>query len=450
MTQFADLLAPPDLVWPYHPELLATPVPRYTSYPTAAEFRPSVGPTEHERALAQVAGEVTLYVHIPFCERICWYCGCNTGAANRAQRLEGYIGALHREIELVSARLPAGAHVGRVAFGGGSPNALPPATFLRLFDALERAFNLAGPIVSVELDPRSLSLEWEGALRAVGTSHASFGVQTFSPRLQQAIGRVQPLELIDRGVELLRAAGITSLNFDLMYGLPGQTRADLAETLEVTEAFAPERIALFGYAHVPHMLPRQRQIDAARLPDQAERFAMASDGFAYLTEAGYVPVGFDHFALPGDPLARAATAGHLRRNFQGFTDDGAPTLIALGASAISGFPELLVQNDKNAGRYRAFLAQGLLPAAGGVVRTANDRQRGRVIEQLLCQGHARLEPGLLAETYPALQPFIAAGLCTLENDILTIARRALPYARSLAARFDAYRQLAPGKFSSAI
>ena len=223
-------------MWPYHPDLLATPVPRYTSFPTAAEFGPDVGPDDLAEAISTATGDVSLYVHIPFCEKICWYCGCNTAAANRPQRLASYLDALHREVELVGAMLPAGARVRRVAFGGGSPNAISPVDFVRLFDALVLHMPLFDPLVSLELDPRSLGESWGAVIRGVGATHASLGVQTFAPHLQEAIGRIQPRDLIDSSVQWLREAGITSLNFDLMYGLPGQTMDDLAETLALASA----------------------------------------------------------------------------------------------------------------------------------------------------------------------------------------------------------------------
>lgn len=437
-------------MWPYHPELLATPVPRYTSFPTAAEFGPEIGALQYEAELAHVAGEVSLYVHIPYCEKICWYCGCNTGAANRKQRLASYLDALHREIELVAERLPADARIKRVAFGGGSPNAIAPVDFLRLFEALLVNFRLADPLVSIELDPRTLTPEWQPVLTGIGASYASLGVQTFSPVLQEAIGRVQPLCMIDRSTRLVRTAGVRSLNYDLMYGLPGQTRDHLTKTLSLAAQFGADRIALFGYAHVPHLIPRQKRIDASRLPDQGERFAMAGLGHEVLTAAGYVPVGFDHFARPGDPLAKAAIADRLHRNFQGFTDDTAPVLIGLGASAISSFPRLLVQNEKNAGRYRMLLSQDVLPAAQGVARFADDRYRGAVIEALLCQGRSPVGSQLLGEALPRLKPFLAAGLCAIADNALTIPPQGLPYARSIAAQFDPYRQHSPRRFSSAV
>ncbi|MFB0610794.1 oxygen-independent coproporphyrinogen III oxidase [Aurantiacibacter poecillastricola] len=437
-------------MWPYHPQLLATPVPRYTSYPTAAEFTDDIGPADLAEAISAATGEVSLYIHIPFCEKICWYCGCNTAAANRAQRLASYLEALHREIALVAALLPANARVTRISFGGGSPNALAPVDFVHLFEQLVIKFPLDKPVVSVELDPRTLTPEWKAVLAGIGASHASMGVQTFAPRLQQAIGRVQPMEMIEKGVTILRAAGITSMNFDLMYGLPGQTMEELDESLDYARRFGADRIALFGYAHVPGMFPRQRQIDDSQLPGSEQRFAMAARGHERLVEAGYQAIGFDHFALPSDPLAVAAREGRLRRNFQGFTEDQAPRLIGLGASAISAFPGLLAQNEKNSGRYRMLLSQDELTATRGKRRTIEDRRCGAIIEELLCRGRARVDAATLDAARDRLAPYIESGLCAIDNGAVTIGEHAVPYARSIAAAFDPYRQVSARKFSSAI
>jgi oxygen-independent coproporphyrinogen-3 oxidase len=437
-------------MWTYHPDLLAVPVPRYTSFPTAAEFDESLGAPAFTEALEQASGDVSLYVHIPFCEKICWYCGCNTGVANRTGRVSGYLDALHREIGLVAERLPRGAQVTRIAFGGGSPNGIPPVDFVRLVDALALQFPASSPVLSIELDPRTMGSDWAAVIGALGITRASLGVQTFALPLQQAIGRVQPARMIEETTAMLRGAGVDSLNFDLMYGLPGQTMADLDDSLARTVALGADRIALFGYAHVPHLIPRQRKIDAHALPDAAERFAMAAHGHALLVDAGYVPIGFDHFARPGDALSQAMLSGRLHRNFQGFTEDAAPVLLGLGASSISGFPDLLVQNEKNTGRYRMMLSQDRLAANRGIRRTAEDRRRGAVIEALLCRGRARIEPDLQYEAWPLLLPYFDAGLCYSDGEDLVILPGGLPYARSIAARFDPYRKDSLRRFSSAV
>jgi oxygen-independent coproporphyrinogen-3 oxidase len=440
-------------MWPYHPDLLARPVPRYTSYPTAVEFTEAVGEDHLREALNAVAHDqpLSLYVHIPFCKEICWYCGCNTGRANRSQRLSSYLDALHSEIQMVAGLLGGRGKVAHIAFGGGSPNAISPIEFTRLVDALMVRFHSERPTLSVELDPRSLATDWDITLKTTGVSRVSLGVQTFDPAIQAAIGRVQPHDLIAETVDRLRTASIGSINFDLMYGLPGQNRETLAVTLDQTVALAPERIALFGYAHVPHLLPRQKQVRSDDLPDQAERFAMAALGYEQLTAAGYVAVGFDHFAKPGDWLARAAEAGQVHRNFQGFTDDGNDILIGFGASAISQFPDRIVQNEKHSGRYRMLCSGHRLPATRGVVRDADDRARAAIIEALLCRGEADISSlGVFVPSPDQLHPFYEAVLACSSGKRLIITPEGRPYSRTIAALFDRYRTNSAQRFSTAI
>jgi oxygen-independent coproporphyrinogen-3 oxidase len=439
-------------MWPYFPDLLARPVPRYTSFPTAAEFTDAVGEADMAQALSESRhrGPLSLYVHIPYCRAICWYCGCNTGAANRRQRLEAYLDALESEIDLVSWHL-GDTRVQRIAFGGGSPNALTTDDFKALNDLLGERFDLDAPVLSVELDPRDLTNNWARTMGAAGVTRVSLGVQTFATHVQEAIGRVQPEARIRSAVDDLRANGVESINFDLMYGLPDQSLEDLEETLKTTLEMKPERIALFGYAHVPHMIPRQRRIDDSSLADQEARFVMAARGYEILVGAGYRAVGFDHFALPQDTLAKAAEAGTLRRNFQGFTEDPAERLIGLGATAISGFPDVIIQNEKNVGRYRMRLSQDHLPAALGVRRTSSDRQRARIIEDILCRGKADLSALSDAEALTeSLLPFFQRGLADVNGRILKVSPEGLPYARTIAALFDPYRATTKKKFSSAI
>ena len=440
-------------MWSYYPDLLSQPVPRYTSFPTAAEFGADVGPADYADALAGVADgtPLSLYLHVPYCSELCWYCGCNTGAANRTQRVQAYLQRLGEEIDLVGGALGGRGVVRRIAWGGGSPNALAPKDFEALMRRLGSAFRLDDPVVSVEIDPRGFDWQWAAAIGRTGVSRVSLGVQTFEPQIQAAIGRVQPAAMIACVVARLRAVGVSSLNFDLMYGLPHQTVAGLANTLDTALALRPDRFAVFGYAHVPHLVPRQRQIDAAALPDQFTRFAQAEYAFERLTREGYVPVGFDHFALPGDAIARADQSGLLKRNFQGFTEDQAGILLGLGASAISSFPHLLVQNEKNAGRYHLRVANGQLAVERGIRRSAADQRTGQMIEQLLCQGSARIEPSPQTSAIrQRLARFTEAGLARWDGDRLTILDGGLPYARTIAAQFDPYRHAAEPRFSSAV
>ncbi|NIJ09379.1 oxygen-independent coproporphyrinogen-3 oxidase [Sphingomonas vulcanisoli] len=440
-------------MWPYYPDLLATPVPRYTSYPTAAEFNESVGADDMGAALARLdaGSSVSLYLHIPYCHEICWYCGCNTGAANRATRLAAYVERLGQEIDLIGAALAGRGIVRHIAWGGGSPNALSPDQFTWLAHKVRLAFVCDRTEQSIELDPRGFNDEWADQIARHGITRASLGVQTFAPHIQRAIGRVQPYDDIASTCCLLRQAGITSLNFDLMYGLPSQSDADLVETLEAAIDLGPDRLAVFGYAHVPHLLPRQRRIDAASLPNGAARFAQAWLAHEQLITRGYRAVGFDHFAKPGDALARAAREMRLHRNFQGFTDDPSHCLIGLGASAISCFPDLIVQNEKNTGRYHARIGSGALAATRGVRPTRLDRQRAEVIEALLCHGEAEcgqlLDLQLLRDD---IAPFEAIGLARWHRTKLVLTADALPYARTIAATFDRFRKNSKVQFSSAI
>lgn len=439
------------MAWTYHSELLAMPVPRYTSYPTAAEFHAAFGREAMERALAGVADEpLSVYVHIPYCHEICWYCGCNTGAANKAQRLAGYLEGLRSEIDVVAAQLGGRGRVERIAFGGGSPNAITPEQFAELLAKLRSALDALGAQLSVELDPRSLTAGWFECIREADIGRASLGVQTLEPTVQAAIGRIQPPDLIRTAVDALRQAGVRSLNFDLMYGLPRQGLTELETTLRAAVEMRPDRIALFGYAHVPHLIPRQRRIDSVALPDSESRFRQAELGHALLTAAGYRQVGFDHFALPHDALAVASGEGRLKRNFQGFTDDPAEVLLGLGASAISSFPHLIVQNDKNAGRYRIKTSAGILPAERGIVRHDGDRRRSRVIERLLCDGRANAAGLVDSKLIAGLQPFIERGLARLDGTQLQLNADGWPYARVIASLFDAHRQPAARRFSNAI
>lgn len=436
-------------MWPYYPELLEAPVPRYTSYPTAADF--GALPFDALRqAIERSSGDISLYLHIPFCEAICHYCGCNTGRANRQQRVASYLDALHSEIATIGALLPSDAKVRRIAFGGGSPNAIAPRDFLKLAEALDSHLPLTSPDWSIELDPRSMTKSWGEAIGAVGITRASMGVQTFAPHCQKAIGRVQDDATICNSLDWLRAAGVTSLNFDLMYGLPGQSFEDLDDSLAQTAKLGAERVAVFGYAHVPHIVPRQKAIAQDSLPGGEARFQMAQQAFKFLTHNGYDAIGFDHFALPHDPMAKAAKNGTLRRNFQGFTDDPGERLIGLGSSAISCFPELIAQNEKNNGRYRMMASSGQLTSGTGISRTNQDQLRGQVIEGILCNSSAKLSPCLLNQIGPRLAPFVDNGLVRLDGTMLTIAPEGLPYSRVVASLFDQYRETSAIRFSSAI
>jgi oxygen-independent coproporphyrinogen-3 oxidase len=424
-------------------------VPRYTSYPTAPVFAPEVGAGLQVRALAALdpAVPVSVYVHIPFCERLCWFCACRTQGTKTLRPVEAYLATLEAEIAQVSARLPAGLRMGRLHWGGGTPTILPPPLIHRLARAIKAAIPPAlGWEFSVEIDPTMVDRAKIAALRDEGMNRASIGIQDFAPEVQEAIGRIQPWEVTAACVADLREAGIGSLNADLVYGLPHQSEARIARTVEQVLELGPDRLALYGYAHVPWVSKRQQLLDEEALPREEARHRLASLAGTMLTGAGYEAVGIDHFAKPDDGLAVAAREGRLRRNFQGYTDDGCATLIGLGASSISRFPTGFVQNAPATAAYEGRIAAGALAGAKGHVFTAEDLLRGRAIEMLMCDfvldlGELR---GRFVEAAAVLGPILAAvaqrfaGLVELDGAGLRILPEGRPLARIIASAFDAH------------
>ncbi len=426
----------------YRPDLADRPVPRYTSYPTAAQFTPQVGAAEQAAAIARIAPgtPVSLYLHIPYCRQICWYCGCNTGAvrggAMRDTRLADYVTALEAEIATVAAQLKG--RVANIQFGGGSPNSLRAAALTGIIATLRQQFDVAPDAeIGVELDPRTLDPGYIAALAAAGVNRLSLGVQTFAPHVQARINRVQPFAMVAAAVNEARAHGITGINFDLMYGLPLQTPADLAQTIADALTLAPDRVAVFGYAHMPAMIARQRMIVDAELPGAAARFAMSALAHQLFADAGYAAIGFDHFARAHDAMAVAAADGTLRRNFQGYTTDAGAALIGLGTTAISQFDDLIIQNDKHVAGWRRTVLAGGLAGDRGVVRTDDDRARGHVIERLLCDGAIDVGEAY-APARAALAPYAADGLIALDGGAVRLLPEGRPYARLIAAVFDAH------------
>lgn len=444
----------------FYPDLAARSVPRYTSYPTAAEFTDAVGVREHAAALDGLtpADRLSLYVHVPYCHEICWYCGCNTGPVGRTSRLHAYVEALIAEIALIAER--SNGRVSRVHFGGGSPNALAPVQFERIAEAIRTHFTGAGEAEwAVELDPRHLDAAFCTMLARNGVSRASLGAQTFDLGIQARINRLQPFRLVARCVEELRGAGIGRINLDLMYGLPGQTLDTIARTVTLARTLMPDRVAMFGYAHLPRLLPRQRMIEERDLPDVEARFWQSALARDLWLEAGYQAIGFDHYGRAEDSLTIAARSGTLRRNFQGFTDDEATAVIGLGASSISLFPGLIVQSEKHVGRYRMKAHNNQLATAKGVVRSPDDQRRGAVIERLLCDGRVDLiELGwssaaasrAMADAAPQLAMLEERGLIRRHDRGLVILPAGEPYARLAAVAFDTYRSAPTDRFSQAV
>ncbi|GLK77205.1 oxygen-independent coproporphyrinogen III oxidase [Methylopila jiangsuensis] len=432
-------------------EIAGRAAPRYTSYPTAPQFEAGVDGAVYAGWLEAQAGgnePASLYLHVPYCRSICSYCGCAAKATRRDEPLIAFAARLRREIALVAERTGP-LRVTHLHWGGGTPNVLPNDLFRAILDDIHARFDLEPDAEhAMEIDPRHLTAETVAALMDGGVTRVSLGVQDFDPAVQKAIGRVQPFEMVRTAVEGFRAAGLSGLNMDLIYGLPRQTQASIRDTAARAAALGPDRIALFGYAHVPWMRPHQRLMDEAALPDPALRAELAETARETLIVAGYVPVGIDHFARPDDGLARALAARTLRRNFQGYTTDRAPVLLGFGPTAIGRLPQGHVQNAPDIAGWGRAVDAGRLPVVRGRALTPDDRLRGAVIESLLCFFEADL--AALCERHGASLEAFAPALAELEalrrqgfveladDGRLTIVRDGPALARIVASAFDAY------------
>ena len=423
-------------------------LPRYTSYPPAPAFHAEAGADFQAEALRRVDPEkpISLYVHIPFCERLCWFCACRTQGVRSIAPVEHYIGTVEAELALVAAQLPGKLRIAQMHWGGGTPTILPPALIRRLRRALGKVFTFDDASeFSVEIDPTLVDAEKVAALIEAGMTRASIGVQDFADVVQSSIGRLQSFEQTREAVDLLRAGGVASLNIDLVYGLPFQSLTGFGKTLQQVCELDPDRVALFGYAHVPHMAKRQKLIPEAALPDDRARFDLFNRATEVLNRQGLTSVGIDHFAKPSDSMAQAAAKGTLRRNFQGYTVDGCETLLGIGASSISRFRDGFVQNTAQTGPYAKLVRASALAGARGYRLTDEDRLRSRVIEMLMCDYAIDFsELQLTAEDRAILQPGLVAlraecrGLFTETPQRLTLSAEARPLVRRLARFFDTF------------
>ncbi len=427
-------------------ELAGKRVPRYTSYPTALQFTGQIGPSAVKPWLAALdpTEPVSLYLHVPFCKKLCLYCGCNTQIVSRHRPIGDFVHDLLAEIDLVAGLLPARPTVGHLHFGGGTPTVLAPDELRAVRRKLDERFLLApGAEIAVEIDPRTLDDATIAALAEIGVTRASFGVQDFDAEVQQAIHRVQPFAMVEAAVQRLRGAGIPEIAFDLIYGLPRQTVASVERSVDLATALWPGRVALFGYAHVPWMKPHQQALERHGLPGGELRWAMADAAAARLLRAGYRRIGLDHFALPGDAMTRAAETGTLRRNFQGYTTDRAETLLGFGPSSISQVPQGFAQSLTETATWAKAVRAGELPVARGVAVDADDRVRARIIERLMCDLAVDLAayPGDFTYERARLEALAADGVVTLDGDVVRVAEAARPLTRGVAAVFDRHLAL---------
>lgn len=417
-------------------------VPRYTSYPTAPHFTAEIGPASHAQWLERLSRESTLslYLHVPFCASLCFYCGCTTKATRRAAPVAAYASRLEREIELLAEKA-GGRRVTHIAWGGGTPSHLGPEALKRLFGQIGDSFDLTQLAEhAIELDPRETTPELADALAAIGVDRASLGVQDFSAHVQSAIGRIQPFAVVERTVRMLREVGLSAINLDLMYGLPHQTERDVRRTAQLAMLLEPDRLALFGYAHVPWVRPNQKLIDQSALPGAAARLDQAEAARQTLVASGFSAIGLDHFARPEDPMAIAAREGRLRRNFQGYTVDQADALIGLGASAISRFPQGFTQNAPDSASYMRAIDAGVFATVRGIAFTRDDLKRGALIERLMCDLAVDLDEEVLNEATPRLAPLAADGLLRIEGRHVAMTEDGRPFVRLAAAALDARLQ----------
>lgn len=443
-------------------EKYAAPVPRYTSYPTAPHFKADVSAATYAEWLrALPEGTATsLYVHIPYCDRLCWFCACHTKQVRRYDPVARYLEALAAEIETISDKVESRLIITGIHLGGGSPTLVAPDDMIALGRLLRSRFAFAEDAeISVEMDPNDMDEARFDALAAIGMTRASLGVQDFDPNVQHTINREQTFEQTKAVVDAVRARGVRSVNLDVLYGLPHQTLETIVATTEQVLSLRPNRIALFGYAHVPWMKKHQTMIDEALLPDAGARLAQAEAAARLILAAGYQAVGMDHFALPDDSMAVATRSAKLRRNFQGYTTDQADALIGLGASSIGLLPQGYVQNMPATGEYERRVLAGGLATERGIALTEDDRMRSWVIERLMCEfSFSRCELvarfGAPARDVIAEAELLVAnggdGIFARSGNRFVVTEQGKPFVRSVAARFDAYLGKGTARHSVAV
>lgn len=437
------------------------PGPRYTSYPTAPHFSDKTDPAALSRASLENSGPVSLYVHIPFCKSNCWFCGCNTIITSRHKWADDYLDLLEREIRLINANLSSKRSVTQIHLGGGTPNFLKPAQIDRLFEILRAGFRIGSDCeLSVELAPNYLTQDHVDAFKRAGLSRASFGIQDVQGNVQRAINRVQPMEKNIETMQMLRAAGIDSINIDLIYGLPLQTVDSYQKTLETVLKLAPDRLAVFNYAHVPHMKPFQKRLEKHPMPEPQEKISILLTIIEYLSNNGFGYIGMDHFAKPEDELHLAQREHRLHRNFQGYTIQEETEVIALGISSISETPNTYRQNHKDFESYKASIENDAWPIARGIVLSEDDVLHRAVIQSIMCNLRLQADhfsdteavkvEAMLRDAHNALQSFEADGLITRNASGFTVSDTGRLFLRNIAMQFDAYLGIGNAQFSKTV
>jgi oxygen-independent coproporphyrinogen III oxidase len=430
---------------------LNAPVPRYTSYPTAVQFGPadeSLARTAYREQITN-GSPVSLYLHLPFCKSLCWYCGCATVITTKQDQSDRYIDYLEKEILLLKRDLHPGHRVVQIHFGGGTPNFLTAAQLERLMLLLEKHFNYAQDVeFGVEFDPRGLDRDQIAVLASHGLNRASIGVQDVNPVVQEAIHRIQPEQMNMNAVAMLREAGVNSINVDLIYGLPHQTPDSYNETIDAVLRMDPDRITTFGYAHVPWMKPAQKLLESEALPGPDVRIELLQTGIRRFTDAGYRFIGIDHFAKPGDELSRAQDTGKLHRNFQGYSTHSGVSIIGLGMTSISQLPVVYLQNARELDDYYRMLDEGRLPVIKGYRLNDDDVIRRDVIMTLMCGLELQFDrieekynisfTDFFSEELEEMEPFRLKGLLVTGSDHISVTETGRLFVRNLVHPFDRY------------
>lgn len=432
-------------------------IPRYTSYPTAVEFSTAFDVDNYKNWLGKLDSNnpISIYIHVPYCREICHYCGCNTKAAIRQDVIHAYAELLVKEITLYIDYIKKPLKVSNIHWGGGTPSILGRSGLNYVINKLKEIFIFEDNIEhAIELDPRSVTEDLADGLVEIGVTRVSFGIQDVNPKVQEAIGRVQPLESVEKALELVRERGINAINFDLIYGLPYQTLETLEQTCEVVAKLQPSRIACFGYAHLPQRRANQRLIKQEILPKAFDRFQQATLVEKLLKEKGYVAIGIDHFAHSTDTLAMVANEKKLHRNFQGYTDDENNILLGIGCSSISNLPWGYAQNFVDMHGYERAVNGGEFPVAKGYIFQGEDIIRANIIKSLMCNFEVSLADYAPLENFTneieQLTMLIEDGLVEYKDGVITVTESGRPFVRAVAVLFDQFRQQAKEKFSPAI
>jgi len=437
-------------------------VPRYTSYPTAPQFNEEVSGEVYKRWLSELdpATELSLYFHIPFCDEMCWFCGCYTKIVKKYEPVQAYLASLLAEIDLVADALPSRFKARHLHWGGGSPTMLKGPDWMTIMTKLRERFDVTDDAeIAVELDPRTATEDYVKELAKAGVNRTSIGVQSYEDKVQQAINRIQPYDMTKEVIGWLRKHNINHINMDLMYGLPFQDTAEIETMIDLTVALQPNRIALFGYAHVPWMQSHQKLIKDETLPDAAERWEQFTLAVERLKTAGYIQVGFDHFAHPDDSMAKALETGDVHRNFQGYTTDTSPAMLGFGASSIGYLPQGYVQNERPLKAYRQAIDSGVLPAIKGIALSPSDILHRAIIEDIMCNLTVDLgavckahdvDISILADDVKKLAPLVEDKICEIDGDTITVTELGRPFVRLVASAFDEYLAAGARRHSRAV